>query len=78
MAVVGKNTKLKDAIKNEDVLALLEKYIPDFDVKSMSANAIIQSARICKPEVRGSIPLCSTTKTAGQKQFLACFCVVKM
>ncbi len=34
MAVVGKNTKLKDAIKNEEVLALLEKHIPDFDVKS--------------------------------------------
>ena len=34
MAVVGKNTKLKDAIKNEEVLKLLEQYIPDFDVKS--------------------------------------------
>ena len=34
MTVIGKNTKLKDAIKNEEVLKLLEQYIPDFDVKS--------------------------------------------
>lgn len=34
MAVVDKNTKLKDAVKNEEVLALLEKYIPDFELDS--------------------------------------------
>ncbi len=31
------------------------------------------SSRICKPEVRGSIPLCSNTKTEGQINVLAFF-----
>ena len=42
-------------------------------VKRTPAHSITQPTRICKPEVRGSIPLCSTIKTEGQNNVLAFF-----